>query len=641
MGNGLKNTVVLLGSVSPEEMVLTESFFSEEHYRILHFENAGKFRNVWPTGLPSAFISWIPCSPEGLLGQFAHLPVGTGERIPFFQQMSVEKCEWIRQFPIAGFFSVPIQYPALHTFLRVIQRNALFLERLDILKTERDDAHAEMDQLVAVGTMLSSEHDLKKLLEAILTNCRKAVCADAGSIYIRERTLPGGPLTDSLIFTVAQNDSVDTGRSVEYRLPVNTESIAGYVAFSGRALRIDDAACIPEDAPYTTSKTFQRYFDYRIISMLTVPLINLRHEVVGVLQLMNRKKDLSSVLRQPEDFDAFVQPFSMHDERFVLSVAQLAAVSVERAQLHENITALFEGFLKASITSVDERDRVTSGHSRRVMRYAMAFVDAAQHHPEHPFHVLCSPPERRRQFQFAALLHDIGKIGVPEFVLTKEQRLPRDELLQLMANFDYIGFSYQVKPETVEWESREAIEEDRAFLLRINGSGYITPGDREQLAALGRRKFLDFRGDRIPLLSAYALEALSVPRGNLTAAERELVNSHAYSTHRILSMIPWTESLIDVPLIAAQHHERIDGSGYPQGITGDRLSLESRILAVIDVYEALVAQDRPYKPKMPVDKAIDILESEADARHLDREVVRFFLENRIHLLYCQDEGSAQ
>lgn len=633
----MNKTVVLLGAPSSEETVLCTDVLRRTGYRVLCSSDAETFRSEYPQVLPAAFISWAECSQMSLLTIFSLLPIGTGERIPFFQYVDGAVPEWLRKFPVAGLFSLPLAAPVLESMVCTITRNRVQIDRQMELTGERDHAHAEMEKLVAVGTALSSEHDLKRLMELILTNCRNAVCADAGSVYVRDRSLPGGPLTDSLLFMVAQNDSVDTGNSGQYRLPINAESIAGYVALTGKPLRIDDVAKIPADAPFKTSRTFQRYFEYCSKSMLTVPLVNLQQEVVGVLQLLNRKKEAALPLLSEIAFETGVDVFSPHDERFVLSVAQLAAVSIERAQLHENVTALFEGFLNASITSVDERDRVTSGHSRRVMRYAMAFVDAAEKYPDHPFHVLSASLERRRQFQFAALLHDIGKIGVPEYILTKEQRLPKDELNMLMGNLDYIGFTFSVAPETVEWTSREEIDADRTLLLRVNSSGRIDTADLRRITELGKKTFVDYRGDRVPLLSAYATEALTVAKGNLTAVERELICSHAQSTHRILTMIPWTDALKDVPYIAAQHHERIDGTGYPQGITGDRMFLESKILAAIDIYEALVAQDRPYKPRMPVARALDILMGEAAAGHLDSEVVRFFIANKIHLLYNQHE----
>jgi response regulator RpfG family c-di-GMP phosphodiesterase len=190
----------------------------------------------------------------------------------------------------------------------------------------------------------------------------------------------------------------------------------------------------------------------------------------------------------------------------------------------------------------------------------------------------------------------------------------------------------------VPWSSREALDNDREFLRRINQCGRMGDDDHARLRAIGELTYTDLQGNRLSLLSLHEREALAVTRGNLTAAEREMINSHARSTFRILSQIPWTGSLLKVPEIAAQHHERINGTGYPDGITGDRMFLESKILAVIDIYEALVAQDRPYKPKMSSETALAILDEEAKTGHVDAEVVRFFREKGIYLLHIDEEG---
>jgi HD-GYP domain-containing protein (c-di-GMP phosphodiesterase class II) len=590
--------------------------------------------------LPAAYLSFLPCTPSSIIGQFGNLPIGTGEQIPFFQRIEHTVPPFTQELPIAGFFEVPLSKTVIVSIFRAIERNQNLLIHQQELTQKISDARSEIEQLVEIGTVLSSETDLKRLLHLILKICRKAVVADAGSIYVRERDVPGGKFTDSLLFMVAQNDSVEIPQGSLRQLPVNKESIAGYVAVTGKPLNIDDVANINPDLPFRTSTAFTNQLSYRTRSMLTVPLKNIEHEVVGVLQLINHKDTPLRKLTDEKQIDAYVTPFNLHDESVVLSVASIAAVSIERTELHENITALFEGFLNSSIASIDERDRVTSGHSRRVMGYAMAFVDAAAKYPDHPFHALCEPPERRRQLQFAAQLHDIGKIGVPEYILNKEAKLSRDAFEQLIARIDYIAVRRIIDPDSVSWKTAEELEEDRELIERINTSGKMRAEDYDKLLLLARKSFTDLKGCTIPLLSAYDLEALTISRGNLTAAERDLINTHARSTYRILSQIPWTSGLTQVPLIAAQHHERIDGTGYPDGLRGDEIILESRILAVIDIYEALVAQDRPYKPKMVPEAAIGILRAEVAANHLDGEVVTFFIENNIHLLYTGREGTS-
>jgi HD-GYP domain-containing protein (c-di-GMP phosphodiesterase class II) len=255
---------------------------------------------------------------------------------------------------------------------------------------------------------------------------------------------------------------------------------------------------------------------------------------------------------------------------------------------------------------------VTSGHSKRVMGYAMAFVDAAAADTHNPFSVIATTPERKRQFQFAALLHDIGKIGVPERVLQKESRLAAGEFALVMSRLDYITFAQKHEPASVSWQSAREVADDRA---------------------LRDKYYHTVDGQNVTFLSDHEWLSLSVRTGTLTPEERELINSHALSTLRILSKIPWTRQLEMIPTIAATHHEKMDGSGYPHGLKAGEICLESRILAVIDIFEALVAQDRPYKPKMKPEKAMAIIEKEVEAGHLDPKVVSFFKEKGIYLLY--------
>jgi HD-GYP domain-containing protein (c-di-GMP phosphodiesterase class II) len=315
------------------------------------------------------------------------------------------------------------------------------------------------------------------------------------------------------------------------------------------------------------------------------------------------------------------------------SVAAQAAVSIERAQLNEDIRELFEGFLRSSIAAIDERDRTTSGHSKRVMGYAMAFAETAGAEPGGPFAEVASTPERKRQLQFAALLHDIGKIGVPERILNKEGRLQPQEFSLLMARLDYVAFALHYAPPGVSWKSTKEVADDRRFLERINTAARLRDDDLQRLALLREKYYHTADGRKVQFLSEHEWKSLSVRAGNLTDEEREVIHSHALSTYRILSKIPWTQQFEMIPVIAATHHERIDGSGYPHGLRGEEMSIESKILAVIDVYEALVAQDRPYKPKMSPEKAIEILNREVTAGHLDAAVVKFFIEKGIYRLY--------
>ncbi|NLG17589.1 MAG: hypothetical protein GX556_09700, partial [Fibrobacter sp.] len=263
--------------------------------------------------------------------------------------------------------------------------------------------------------------------------------------------------------------------------------------------------------------------------------------------------------------------------------------------------------------------------------YVTAFLDAAQKDSSCPYFELGNNPEKRRQFQFAALLHDIGKIGVPEYLLTKEKRLSSGEFDNLMSRMDFVELQLALTPSKVSgWTSMQETVRDRELLKRLNSCGYLTEQMLQDLLTLREKTYTSIEGQVRRFLSEDEWKMLSIPTGNLTLEERGLINSHASSTFRILSKIPWTGNLQQIPLIASQHHERMDGSGYPGKLSKDHILLESRILAVVDIYEALVAQDRPYKPKIEREKALKILTEEAAKGHLDQNVVTFFIEKEIY-----------
>ncbi|MFP4162707.1 MAG: HD domain-containing phosphohydrolase [Chitinispirillaceae bacterium] len=581
---------------------------------------------------PAAVISYLPCNRKEMLDVFRSQPIGFGENVPLYQCVEGEAVPpFIYDLPLCGVFRSPLNETVALNMLLSIQRNVSLMEKHTVLTQEIMKYRRQKDQLVRIGTALSNENDLTALLEHILTVSREIISADAGSIYTRDDP-DAKSQNDNLRFRVAQNDSVKLKSIKEFTVPISSDTIAGHVASSGKSLTIDDVYSLSSDVCCKFGRDFDRNSGYRSKSMLTVPLKNLDGEVVGVLQLMNKKTE-HRLLSTPEDFEKYVTSFSMSDEDIILSIASYAAVSIERVMLYENIKNLFEGFLLSSVAAIDERDRVTSGHSKRVRGYAKAFMDVIKEEPSCPFADLVASEDRIRQFEFAAHLHDIGKIGVPEHLLTKECRLSSGEMKGILAKLDYIELALKVMPESADWKTAEEICEDREFLLRVNMAGFLSDDDLAKLTALSKKTYRKPNREVCRLLTDSELESLSVRKGNLTQKERETINSHTVSTFKILSKIPWTKPLADIPRIACYHHEKMDGSGYPHGLTGDQIPLESRILAVVDIYEALVAQDRPYKPRMLPEKALQILKAEADNNHLDSEIVDFFIEKKIYKLF--------
>jgi HD-GYP domain-containing protein (c-di-GMP phosphodiesterase class II) len=570
------------------------------------------------------------------------LPLGVGEKIPFFQCVAAddERLD-AGGLPLSGFFHSPISHAEAHTICRCAAHTRnLAQKNLDLIG-EVMKYRQERGRLIDIGAALSSVNDLEKLLDLLLAQTREIVSADAGSIYVREREGQGKAFADRLRFRVAQNDSIEIASRVkQFSIDLNKRTIAGYVALSGLPLGIEDVYALEESLPYRFGKEFDEQLGYRTRSMLTIPLKNQQGVVVGVMQLMNRKKDAAVSLRDAEAVETRTTPFGYTDIECISSIASMAAVSIERALLHEDLRQVFEGFLDSSIAAVDERDRVTSGHSRRVMGYATAFADAVTACRSGPYANIRFSPGRRRQFKFAALLHDIGKIGVPERLLNKETRLSVEALNVIEGRIDYLlALPLAVVESAAVWNTREQWEEERRFLKKINSAGVLDDKDIERLRALAARRYIDAGGKERPFLTLNEREALSVRRGNLTPSERQAIQDHALATYRILSKIPWTAELGAIPDIAAHHHEKLDGSGYPDHMRGKQISLESRILAVIDIFEALVSQDRPYKPPLSPEKALALVRAEADAGKLDAEVVDFFEARRIYLLYARQTES--
>jgi HD-GYP domain-containing protein (c-di-GMP phosphodiesterase class II) len=632
----MNTSIVILGAPSPKEMTLLRQLGMNLGCEIIKQEGEQQASDITADVKVAGIISFLPCTRESMTEAYHGTLKHRGAApIPLFQRVDSEEIpELVNETQVSGVFVSPLTAPVAWTMMQTILKAGAIVARNSELIGELIKSQKYKSLLVEVGTALSRENDLHRLLDVILLISRDITGADAGSIYIRERTGPGGAFLDTLRFKVTQNDSVVIGRrSVEFQLLIDKETIAGYVAHTGKPLKIDDVNAIDLSAPYRPGVDVQKKLGYHVKSMLTLPLKNMDSEVVGVLQLMNKKKSRGAKLVSKEACEAGVTTFSLADLEFIESVAAQAAVSIERAQLYENISELFEGFLGSSIAAIDERDRVTSGHSKRVMGYAMAFVDAAASDPRSPFACIAATPERKRQFQFAALLHDIGKIGVPEHVLQKECRLAAGEFQLIMSRLDYIAYVQKYEPDSVSWKSAAEVADDRAFLDKINRAGRLQDSDIACLALLKEKWYYEADGKKVAFLNDHEFLSLSVRAGTLTPQEREVINSHALSTFRILSKIPWTRQLEKIPTIAATHHEKLDGSGYPHGLKGDAICLESRILAVIDIYEALVAQDRPYKPRMHPEKAMAILEKEVEAGHLDAEIVRFFKQKGIYMLY--------
>ena len=505
----------------------------------------------------------------------------------------------------------------------------------------------ELGELIHIARAMTTVRDVDMLLGVILEKSRFVTGADAGSIYIVEPhpTEAGKPV---LRFKLTQNESV-TFDSREFTMPLSDRSIAGAAALQKRALNIPDVYDLPEGSTFHFDPSFDRRIGYLTRSMLTVPLISQLDTVIGVIQLINKKRDPGAKLATKADVDTQVVPFDERSEELLSMLAAQAGVSLETAMLYQDIRNLFEGFVKASVEAIESRDPTTSGHSRRVADLTVSLAKVVDGLTTGPYAAASFTAEDLRELEYASLLHDFGKIGVREKVLVKAKKLYDERLELVRARFDYVARTVEAevlarKVRALEsGATREHLEAlDRELAQRradldgaweavcsANEPTILSSGDFARIEALSRETYVDLRGDVHALLDDDEVTCLKVSKGSLTPHEFDEIRSHVSHTYRFLSRIPWGKSLQRVPIIAGAHHERLNGTGYPNRLRAEEIPVQSKMMSVADIYDALTASDRPYKKAVPVERALDILDYSVKDGHLDTDLVRIFKEARV------------
>jgi HD-GYP domain-containing protein (c-di-GMP phosphodiesterase class II) len=503
----------------------------------------------------------------------------------------------------------------------------------------------EAGTLIESARDLARERDIDKLLATVLERCRYLAGADAGSIYIVEGTDPD--ITKrQLRFKLSQNESL-TLPSGEFVMPISMRSIAGSVAMGRKIVAIDDVYHLPSDVPYQFDPSFDRRVGYRTKSVLAVPLVSAQDEVIGVVQLINRKRDPRDRLHTPSDSENLVVSFDERSIELVASLAAQAGVALENATLYEEIRHILDGFVRASVQAIEQRDPTTSGHSQRVATLSLRLADAVTLATDGPYKDSRFTSFDLRQIEYASLLHDFGKIGVREQVLVKAKKLYPWQLELLRARFDLLHRTAEAevarrKLELIQRnasiaELHQLDEEllmrtaqiDAAWcLVRDSNEPTVLPQEASsRLDELARLTYTDLRGASRHYLDPDELQSLRVQRGSLTQEEYKEIQSHVSHTFQFLSRIPWGKTFAQVPMIAGCHHEKLNGRGYPNGLKGEAIPLGSRIMAISDIFDALTASDRPYKKAIPVDRALDILHAEVRDGALDGELVRIFVDS--------------
>jgi HD-GYP domain-containing protein (c-di-GMP phosphodiesterase class II) len=520
-----------------------------------------------------------------------------------------------------------------------------------------------IEKLLSIGTALSSSHDLSELLTLILSKSCEITCSDAGSVYLidNRETQP------QLYFKVAQNYSLPQLKAQEFVMPLTLSSLAGYVALTGKRLNIPDAYALSAELPYRLDPTLDRDYNYRTCSVLVLPMQDQQGEIIGVLQLINRKIDPNLTIT-PENALEITQPYTPWEERILQSLASQAAISIERNQLQDSIENLFEGFVKASVQLIEMRDPTMSGHSERV---ADLTVRLAQEVNAVEAGLLRSIQLNHRQLQeirYASLLHDFGKVCVPEAILNKRKKLYPEQLQLLRQRFTIAHRTLETECAQRKYEHllktinhhhpdqgscphcqtlgeidqeyqlvQKKLDTFMTLVEQLNEPEALVNKQFEafseeafaQLTELSEYTYRDLDGQIQPLIKLEEIEQLLVPRGNLTPEERQKTEAHVTHTYEFLKEIPWTKALENVPQIAYGHHEKLDGSGYPQGLEKEMILIQSQMMTIADIYDALTASDRPYKKALPVDVALNLLKKEASRNKVNSELVTLFEQREV------------
>jgi HD-GYP domain-containing protein (c-di-GMP phosphodiesterase class II) len=523
----------------------------------------------------------------------------------------------------------------------------------DNVEDQAFDQFPRLKTLLKVSIALSAEKDGTRLLEMILRDAKDIAFADGGTLYIRIDD-------DQLGFEIMLNDTLGIHTGGTSGVPVilpplplynrrgepNLDKVAVCAAIQGKTINIPDAYT-NTDFEFSGTRAFDKQTGYRSQSFLTVPMKNSEGEVIGVLQLINA---LHPVTKE-------IGVFSASEQELVESLASQAAVALDNQRLHEDQRRLFDALIKLIATAIDDKSPYTGGHCRRVSELTMMLADATAITEEGVLKDFTLTKEDRYELEVAGWLHDCGKITTPEFVIDKATKLEtifdriklidtRFEVLKRDAEIAMLReqLAVQARGETVDIKALEeklaqqieSLNADRKFIRQCNRGGeFMSYALKERVLHIAQHRWVTPVGKKEYFLSEEEVYNLNITKGTLTPEERKVINSHIDVTIDMLDALPYPKYLKNVPEYAGGHHEHMDGSGYPKGLTGDKMSIPARIMGISDVFEALTATDRPYKKPMPLSQALTILGRMKEEKHIDPDLFDVFIHERVYLQYAK------